>query len=578
MTLKLTRGLALWGALLAAVVLLLLPLSLTLRLVTLAVVAIAFLSVWGHAGRRAALFRENAAFANHESFPSATYRLPVMLVCGDGLSGLFGRDRAKQSMFRLSAQGCYVRVPSIEQLPQTVASVLAIRPDWRAQLSVMFVVNPAENADAAMLAGRIRALGHQLAFSRHYAARLPLFVVAYLQGMHNEGEWFSWEAGQKTPVIRHEGGCVSLSDWQQPVNADGACAHRLQTAVRLKSVAAWLSEVVIPNLAADRGRHRAETPVAFGVCFVSTLSAPVVDNLWQQWLVKKTELSGSPSPSRAAVDALPLPDALLALLPRHTGDTSTRRALVIGIWFLALAGMAALINSGWQNTLLLRQVSDDLRRHAVTVTAAHRDQPEFALREQTLQLLLRDAQRLDEYYRQGEPLGLGFGLYRGERVRRLLWDAIVQYRQPSAEKPQRLPEPVRLDSLSLFSPGSAELKPGSTKVLINALVGIKAQSGWLIVVTGHTDATGNPEHNLQLSRARAAAVRDWMQRMGDIPDSCFAVQGFAASQPLASNDTEQGRAANRRVDIRLVPEEGACALLATASGTQSLSHSATVHE
>ena len=120
------------------------------------------------------------------------------------------------------------------------------------------------------------------------------------------------------------------------------------------------------------------------------------------------------------------------------------------------------------------------------------------------------------------------------------------------------PDPVRLDSLMLFDAGSAELKSGSTKVLINALVDIKAQPGWLIVIAGHTDTTGDAEQNLQLSNARAWAVRGWMQRMGDIPDSCFAVQGFAASQPIASNDTESGRAANRRVDIRLVPQVGAC--------------------
>lgn len=118
------------------------------------------------------------------------------------------------------------------------------------------------------------------------------------------------------------------------------------------------------------------------------------------------------------------------------------------------------------------------------------------------------------------------------------------------------PDPVRLDSL--FDAGRAELKSGSTKVLINALVGIKAQSGRLIVITGHTDATGDAEQNLQLSHARAGAVRDWMQRMGDIPDSCFAVQGVAASQPITRNDTESGRAANRRIDIRLVPQVGAC--------------------
>jgi type VI secretion system protein VasL len=126
------------------------------------------------------------------------------------------------------------------------------------------------------------------------------------------------------------------------------------------------------------------------------------------------------------------------------------------------------------------------------------------------------------------------------------------------QTPTVVPEPVRLDSLSLFAPGSAELKPGSTKVLISALVDIKAQPDWLIVIAGHSDAKGNAEQNLQLSHARASAVRSWMQRMGDIPDSCFAVQGFADSQPIASNDSEAGRAANRRVDIHLVPQVGAC--------------------
>nr|AAT90766.1 conserved hypothetical protein [uncultured proteobacterium QS1] len=119
-------------------------------------------------------------------------------------------------------------------------------------------------------------------------------------------------------------------------------------------------------------------------------------------------------------------------------------------------------------------------------------------------------------------------------------------------------DPVQLDSLSLFDAGSTELKPGSTKVLINALANIKAQSGWLIEIVGHTDTTGNAEQNLQISYARASAVRDWMQRMGDIPSNCFVVQGAAGSQPITSNDTASGRAANRRVDIRLVPHVEAC--------------------
>ena len=128
------------------------------------------------------------------------------------------------------------------------------------------------------------------------------------------------------------------------------------------------------------------------------------------------------------------------------------------------------------------------------------------------------------------------------------------------EQAPPVPAPVRLDSLLLFAPGSAELRPESTRMLVNALVDIKARPGWLIVIGAHTDNSGDPERNLQLSEARAVAVRDWMQRMGDIPGSCFAIQGFGAQQPVASNETEAGRLENRRVDIRLVPETAACAI------------------
>ncbi|MFK7702306.1 OmpA family protein [Pseudomonas caspiana] len=121
-----------------------------------------------------------------------------------------------------------------------------------------------------------------------------------------------------------------------------------------------------------------------------------------------------------------------------------------------------------------------------------------------------------------------------------------------------IPDAVRLDSLSLFDAGSSVLKPDSTKILINALVSIKAQPGWLIVIAGHTDSTGDVEQNIQISHARASAVRDWMQRMGGISANCFAVQGFGAREPIATNETDAGRATNRRVDIRLVPQAGAC--------------------
>lgn len=76
------------------------------------------------------------------------------------------------------------------------------------------------------------------------------------------------------------------------------------------------------------------------------------------------------------------------------------------------------------------------------------------------------------------------------------------------------------------------------------------------------------EQNLALSHGCASAVRDWMQQ-GDFADSCFAVQGLVANQPIASNETEAGRTANRRVDIQLVPQVGEQRALAGVTGRSS---------
>ena len=63
--------------------------------------------------------------------------------------------------------------------------------------------------------------------------------------------------------------------------------------------------------------------------------------------------------------------------------------------------------------------------------------------------------------------------------------------------------------MSLFDTGKWALKPGTTKLLVNSLVGIKAKPGWLIVIAGHTDSTGDDQSNQVLSLKRWWTGRAW---------------------------------------------------------------------
>jgi len=567
MTLKMKRGLWLWFGVLSLALLAILPLTVGTRLAAVLTVVCFVALVWIRAGRRAAQLCESLVLAGNVGLPDMAYRQPVVLVCGDGLVALFGETPVEQLALRVTSQGCYVRVPALALLPQVAASLAALRPDWGAQLSVMFVINPGEHTDDAVFAGQIRAFDHQVKIVRKSGLVLPLLLVSYLQSAHGEGPWFSWEDGNAGPSVREAGACVDLADWQRQSSAEAPCAARLHTCVQLNSASAWLKETVFPLFASNKGRHPNSPPVACAITLVPVLLQALAGNLWHQWLLSKVALIDSRQVSGGT--ALPFPDSLLNLLPVQTRRSPAQRANVIALWLFAVASITALSSSAWQNTLLVRQVSDDLRRYTSIAPSEQPDRPEFVLREEAVTILRQDAVRLGNYHRHGEPLSLGLGLYRGERLHAQVLATIATHPQPVAiPTPTGISNPVRLDSLSLFSTGSAQLKADSTKVLISALVDIKAQPGWLIVIAGHTDATGSVEQNLQLSRARAAAVHDWMRRMGDIPDSCFAVQGFGASQPIASNDTETGRMANRRVDIRLVPELGACVLPSTTPGRQ----------
>lgn len=75
-----------------------------------------------------------------------------------------------------------------------------------------------------------------------------------------------------------------------------------------------------------------------------------------------------------------------------------------------------------------------------------------------------------------------------------------------------------------------------------------------IIIEGHTDSYGNDETNLELSRDRADAVRRYFAAEFNIAEFRTSAVGYGETQPIANNETEQGRSRNRRIDIRIEPQ------------------------
>ncbi len=103
-----------------------------------------------------------------------------------------------------------------------------------------------------------------------------------------------------------------------------------------------------------------------------------------------------------------------------------------------------------------------------------------------------------------------------------------------------------------FDTGRSDLRPGMRPVLDQ--FAREFSGGMRVTIVGHTDSSGNDALNQPLSLQRAETVRDYLAARG-VPTSQMTVAGRGSREPLASNDSEQGRERNRRVEI-LLSEQG----------------------
>ena len=138
----------------------------------------------------------------------------------------------------------------------------------------------------------------------------------------------------------------------------------------------------------------------------------------------------------------------------------------------------------------------------------------------------------------------------------------ITYQKPP-EPEDKLPDPevceeriadVQSGSKIAFEPGSATVAADSRDT-VNQIADILRECGPIrLEIQGHTDSQGREEMNQQLSQSRAQSILNEL-RARRVPTASFTAMGYGETQPIADNDTEEGREENRRIEFRLIRPE-----------------------
>jgi outer membrane protein OmpA-like peptidoglycan-associated protein len=121
---------------------------------------------------------------------------------------------------------------------------------------------------------------------------------------------------------------------------------------------------------------------------------------------------------------------------------------------------------------------------------------------------------------------------------------------------ERIGEGIKItfDSGILFDVNKADLRPAAQTNLQNLATILNKYPDTDVLVEGHTDSTGSEEWNLELSKMRAESVSHYLTQLA-VSSSRFSVMGYGEAQPVASNETTDGRQANRRVELAIMANE-----------------------
>ncbi|XKM12800.1 OmpA family protein [Orbaceae bacterium ac157xtp] len=509
------------------------------------------------------------------------YRLPILLVTGNSAKDFFPQDLSlAESNVLISSEAVWIYVEEYTHLPIVFDSLVSRWPDMSGRIGIYLALTPEQEDKQGLFVAKLQAFRQAWADTCRLAKyQLPVYLSTHI-GLND----LIYNDDKSVPVnwfqmINHQ--LYLLDSYSSPldnwVNDYKTTSLEREKRLRLHpfliEIKDWVENNVITVLNDPKQPIAKCNPIASVIYPLNNHSVPnnLIQNIWQ----RITTLT-LPNTKKLEFVITP-PDQLIKVMP-VAYPISPMRKLVSGfIIITSLFVLGCMGASFWNNIKLAEQIRQDIERYNLV------DNESYDEKFQTLTLLKEDRNRLSNYFKEGEPLNLSFGLYRGQQLLLPLNQAIGRYVPPPPPPeppapPEKIiikekeivikePEVIRLDSLSLFESGKATLKPESTKVLINALMEIKTKikanndTGWLVLITGHTDSVGDANKNQQLSLDRATAVRDWVIKTSDIPETCFAIQGYGAKQPLVGNETPEDRAKNRRVEISLVPQISTCKMI-----------------
>ena len=112
---------------------------------------------------------------------------------------------------------------------------------------------------------------------------------------------------------------------------------------------------------------------------------------------------------------------------------------------------------------------------------------------------------------------------------------------------------IRLVGLN-FAVGSATIPGTGSDLLVSVETAIRLFPNAGVTVAGHTDSFGSDSGNFELSKRRAESVRQYLISNTRVPASQISAVGYGETRPVASNQTPEGRARNRRIDIVILPD------------------------